>query len=164
MLRPRIREEIRMREGCPSVVEARALWLDDLLLARKAASTIQGYRSSTRALESLTPESARNVIRAYIGSNTALLAWAALRSLSACAHAHGWGDFMAGVPCPKKQERPHKYLSPDELHRVYAAFESDRELLIVRLFLTGVRASELLQIAPEGVQDAAVRIRGKGGK
>lgn len=155
-----------MREGMPPLSVAIDLWLDDLLLAGKAQSTAKGYRSSVRNLVAFTPEGCRDVIRPYVGKSTACTVWAALRSFSGYAVDQGWvaESPMLRVPRPKKRQKAHRFLTRQEIAKVWHACQSDQQRLVIRLLLTGLRASELLSIRKRDIHDGVVSVVGKGQK
>ena len=76
---------------------------------------------------------------------------------------------MEGVPKPRvTEERPHRYLTPEEIRRLFAVLgqgKRDTETrLILWLLLEGLRASELCAIRWADIRADRIVVRGKGGK
>ena len=140
-----------MREGVPEVRAALDEWLDDLTLGGQA-STARTYRSLTKRLEDWPDQP---MCRQLVGEvmrtrsrSTARTLWAALSAFCTWSRDQGYCAVspMQNVPCPRPERRHHTYPTVDELRRVYASCRDDRERVIVRLLLHGLRAGQLLAI------------------
>lgn len=153
-----------MREGVPTVQAALDEWHDDLTLGGQA-STARTYRSLLKRLTDWpdTPVCRQLVADALRtrSNNTARTLWAALSTFSAWACDQGYlaSSPMARVPLPREQPRVHTYPRQDELRRVYAACKSDRDRVIVRLLLHGLRAGQLLALRWSDLRDDELLIR-----
>lgn len=166
-----------MREGVTvSLSAALDAWLADLLLAGRSPRTVRTYRSLLSPLTTdapaydLTPDRCRAWLASRMSQSAATVhtAGAALRSFGAYCVERGWlaQNPMAGVPLPHPKPPPHRYLSRDELARIWHACNTDGQRLIVCLLLSGLRASELLAIKPRDVdrERLTLTVLGKGGK
>lgn len=171
-----------MGERIPiSMSEAIDGWLADCALAGMSRATIKNYRSGTRCLTAahvtdFTSTLARELMAAKIRRGLALSScktfYGYLCSLANWCVRNGYlaQSPMIEVPCPKPPERPHRYLTPDELRRLWdAACASRREpetnKLILLLLLEGLRAGELCSLRWRDVgEDRIVVAFGKGGK
>lgn len=76
---------------------------------------------------------------------------------------------LAGIPCPKARPKPHRYLTEDELRRLWAAAAAGRrpaeDQLLLCLLLEGLRGSELVGLRWRDVlSDRIVVAFTKGGE
>lgn len=158
-----------MREGCPSPDQALDAFLDDLLIAGRSPATIGTYRSllkPVRNLSALSPPVCRELVADAIRTKsraTAHTLWAALGSFGKWHVQHGYmiKSPMADIPSPHVPEKPHRFLTRDEVQRLWHACRNDQERLIIRLLLTGLRANELLSCQRSG---DVLTVIGKGSK
>lgn len=155
-----------MREGSPPLCEAIDSFADDLILRGSPASA-RSYRSLLRHLrpyDVLTPALCRQVLHQVLSTRsvaTANTTWCAMSALSNWLVDQGYytRSPMTGIPIPRKPPGVHRYPSHDELGRVYAACKDDRERLIIRLLLHGLRAGQLLALRWDDVSGDVLLIR-----
>ncbi|ABL77516.1 site-specific tyrosine recombinase/integron integrase [Thermofilum pendens] len=79
----------------------------------------------------------------------------------------GLGGNIAGFELPKREKRLPRYLEAEEVFRMVNAAENLRDKLIVLLlFTTGLRVSELvsLRVSDVDLEKRTLRVRGKGSK
>lgn len=159
-----------MREGI-SLAEARQAFLDDVGIAL-SPHTQRTYRTHLRNLDEWpTPQVCRRLladeIRAGKSVKTVRLTAAALSSFGRWLTEQGYAaeNPMRHVPYPRTPDpRPHRYLTRDELRRLWDACRRDRERLIMALLSVGLRAAEVLSIDVGDIADGLILVRGKGSK
>lgn len=156
-----------MREGSPPIGDLLDQFLGDLA-ANGQLGTARTYRSLLRTLpDTLTEPVCRQLIadRSHQSRNTAHTFAAALGSF--CKYLVDMGYLiespMRRVRKPRAGKgREHgRYLSSDEIARVWASCE-ENDYLIVLLLLTGLRASELVNLKWSDISGDTARIRGQG--
>ena len=79
----------------------------------------------------------------------------------------GLGDRISGFELPRRERRLPRYLEPGEVARMVEACSSLRDrVIILLLFTTGLRVSELVSLRKDDVdlEKRSIRVRGKGGK
>ncbi|MDP9192318.1 MAG: tyrosine-type recombinase/integrase [Acidobacteriota bacterium] len=116
-------------------------------------------------LLALTPEVCRRLIADRLtrqARSTARTFSGALASFCAYITIYGIPDPMKDVPTPRPVERPHTYLSKDELQALWHACPDPSYELMFLLLCCGLRASELCSLG--AVSGDTAQIRGKGGK
>ena len=159
-----------MREGCPPVRDAIAFFLADLEMAGKSRTTTATYRSYLRHFDDWPSEARmRELIleRHRVNSRTAYAVYTVFASFFAYCTRQGWcaENPVRMIPRPKQQAPEHRYLTRDEVRRVWQACDTDESRLIVRLLLLGLRARELLALTAADVHGSELRLRvTKGGK
>lgn len=158
-------------------------WLLTLEVAGRSAKTLSLYRHYlTRLLQHLSERERalddRQAIHRWLATLASTSPGAARVAYGA---AHAWYRWcvaegivdrnpLDGVPMPKAHERVAQSLSPDEIRRLLAACDRgpigvrDQAIILV-LYDTGLRASELLQMTvdPAGRYEY-VDVVGKGGR
>lgn len=166
-----------MREGAPLFGEAIAAFLADLSLRGRSNRTRMAYGymlkrlPPTDSLATLTPAYCRHLIDVEIQAGremaTASLLKTALGSFSTFCVQQGWmlESPTRTISIGKGKEKPHRYLSPDEVRRVYEACQSDEMRLVIRLLMLGLRAAELLSLRWQDVSGDVLTVAfAKGGK
>jgi len=155
------------REGSPPFGDQIAAFLDDLLLAGRSPATIRTYRFFIRKLPGPTSDACRNLMRYYVPRiKSAQTCYAALACFGRYQVDQGWAaeSPMARIPFPRgKPPAPRSFLTTGQLQAVYAACTSDRDRLMIRLLLTGLRVSELCGAKRAELRGDKLTIRGKGG-
>lgn len=151
-----------MREGV-TLSSAIDGFLDDLHLAGQS-STARVYKCHLRRLrpyEDFTTHICREIMRSVVATSSGRGVWSSLASFGRWCVSCGVlaASPMAGVPLPKARQQPHRFLSREELGRVYDACSTDRERLIVRLLLHGLRAGQLLALRWSDLRDDTLTIR-----
>jgi len=79
----------------------------------------------------------------------------------------GLGDRISGFELPRRERRLPRYLEPEEVASMVEACTSLRDrVIILLLFATGLRVSELVSLRKDDVdlEKRSIRVRGKGGK
>ena len=79
----------------------------------------------------------------------------------------GLYEKISNFEYPKRPKELPKYLLPSEVFRLIEVADKDRDKLIVMLlYTTGMRVSELVQIKVDDINfdEMSIRIMGKGGK
>lgn len=79
----------------------------------------------------------------------------------------GLGDRISGFELPRRERRLPRYLEPGEVARMVEACSSLRDrVIILLLFTTGLRVSELVSLRKDDVdlEKRSIRVKGKGGK
>ncbi len=79
----------------------------------------------------------------------------------------GFEECLKGFEYPKRPSSLPKYLEPEDVAALVAAAENDRDKLIVLLlYTTGIRVSELvgIKVGDVDLDRCSIRIRGKGAK
>lgn len=173
-----------MGERIPiSMSEAREGWLLDCALGGMARGTVRGYRNGTGVLCStecndvppnvtdFTATLARELMGAQIRRGLALSSvktfYGQLCSFANWCVRNGYlaESPMRQIPCPKIPERVHRYLSQEELRRLWDAAETDEHKLILLLLLEGLRANELCQLRWKDVGTDRITVAfAKGGR
>lgn len=166
-----------MREGVPTFGDAVSAFLADLSLKGRSPRTRMAYGYLLKrlpvdeSLALLTPAYCRNLIDVEIRAGrelaTAGLLKTALGSLSTFCIAQGWmlESPTKGISIGKGREKPHRYLSADEVKRVYGACQTDEMRLVIRLLMLGLRAAELLSLRWQDVDGDVLTVAfAKGGK
>ena len=133
-----------MGEWLPTIQEARDSFLADLELAGRAAGTRRAYAMRLRPLPDgpiidVTPDVCRALILHDLRQHapaTAALTHAALSAFCRYCKDRGWVAVspMRDIPCPHVPPKAHRYLTPDECARLWAACQSD-EMRAALLFL-----------------------------
>jgi integrase len=80
------------------------------------------------------------------------------------AYCERFGLPAMKVPKPRAQQRPHRFLTQDELQRLWLACPDDTYRLMFLLLLEGLRASEATGIRWSDVEGDSIRVLGKGGR
>ena len=166
-----------MREGVPTFGDAVSAFLADLSLKGRSPRTRMAYGYLLKrlpvdeSLALLTPAYVRNLIDVEIRAGrelaTAGLLKTALGSLSTFCISQGWmlESPTKGISIGKGKEKPHRYLSAEEVKRVYEACLTDEMRLTVRLLMLGLRAAELLSLRWQDVNGDVLTVAfAKGGK
>lgn len=158
-----------MREGSASVADLLDIYLGELA-ANGQHNTVKTYRSLLRGVrdfDALTEADCRRLIaeRARQSRNTAHTFAGALSSFCAWLVELGYVQEspMRRVRKPQaaKGREYGRYLRSGELGRISAVCEGS-DALVVRLLLTGLRASELCGLRWADISGDTARIRGKG--
>ena len=109
--------------------------------------------------------------KSHVQPNTRMTAWVALSAFGRWLAEQQFlpANPMEGVPKPRVTESPHRYLTPEEIRRLFAVLgqgKRDTETrLILWLLLEGLRASELCNLRWQDVRsDRIVIAFAKGGK
>jgi integrase len=161
-----------MFERVPSTSEALDAFLSDLELEGRSPATRQTYRSLLDPLRGseLTPETCRAYVTAKVRSgklSSAGTAHAALSSWCKWMVMRGYlvTSPMATVPRPRKPRPVHRYLSPEEIQKLWGAANPPLQLAILVL-LEGLRASEACGLRWRDVEleRGVATVSGKGGK
>lgn len=156
-----------VREGSPPVGDQIAAFLDDLLLAGRSPATIRTYRFFILKLAAPTPDACRNLMRYYVPRlKSAQICYSALACFGRYQVDQGWvaESPMARVPFPRgRPPAPRSFLTASQVQAVYGACTSDRDRLMIRLLLTGLRISELCNAKRSELRGDKLTIRGKGG-
>lgn len=79
----------------------------------------------------------------------------------------GLEEQIAGFELPKREKRLPRYLEPEEVAKMVASCDSIRDrLIILILYTTGLRVSELVSLRKDDIdfEKRAIRVKGKGGK
>jgi len=79
----------------------------------------------------------------------------------------GLGDRISSFELPRRERRLPRYLEPEEVARMVEACSSLRDrVVILLLFTTGLRVSELVSMRKDDIdlEKRSIRVRGKGGK
>lgn len=138
-------------------------FFEELRLEGKSPRTLQTYRSLLKLpdgyVHELTPEVCRRLVGARLDQsrNTAHTFAAALRSFLI------YLDLDIAVPRPRKLDRPHRFLTRDEVRRMWGHCPEDTRNGFL-LLLSGLRASEALGLRWQDVDGDIGRILGKGHK
>jgi len=120
-----------MEGGTPTIGEALCLYLDDLSLAAPAPTVkakralLKPLRGSTEPLSAFDGTLVRALVRDRLGGTNAT-------AVAVCAHLSAFGSWLVdqgwlrenpakGVPRPKIRRKPHRWLRPEELRRLWAA-------------------------------------------
>lgn len=142
-----------MGESSPSCAEAIDAFIADLELAGRSLRTLGPYRSYLKPLSGNVAELSDDTLRALVlarlrtNPRTAFALHAVLASFCEYCVSRRWltSNPMRKIPRPRVKPRPHRYLTKDELARVWQHAQRDATLaLIVRLLMLGLRARELL--------------------
>lgn len=156
-----------MREGSPPFGDQIAAFLDDLLLAGRSPATIRTYRFFILKLAAPTPDACRDLMRYYVPRlKSAQICYSALACFGRYQVDQGWAaeSPMARIPFPRgRPPAPRSFLTASQVQAVYAACTSDRDRLMIRLLLTGLRISELCNAKRSELRGDKLTIRGKGG-
>ncbi len=155
----------------------------DQQLAGRSSATLKNYRSLLREIRtSDAPLSdfdatlCRQLMadRLHAGAELSSLRtlWGALSAFGAWCVSRGYlsDNPLRLIPLPRAREKPHRYLTFDELRRLFAAARRSRKkpgelVLVLLLLLEGLRANELCQLRWSDVrQDRIVVAFGKGGR
>ena len=164
--------EVRVGERLPTLQGALDAFLLDLTLEGRSPATVKTYRALLKfddePLLSLTPTICRQMIgdrlkrQAHCTAQTFSGALAAFGAYIALVY--GVSDPMKGVPKPRKKERPHTYLSRQELAQLWQACPDDSYRLMMLLLMEGVRAAEACALKHEDISGDTAHILGKGSK
>lgn len=145
----------------------------------ESAETGLGNRlaSKTGDVSDFTSTVAREILGDLIRRDVAFITvrtiWATFSTFAAFCVLRGWlaENPMPQVSKPRVREKPHRYLSPDELRRLWAATDlpqirrKDETKLILLLLMEGLRAGELCALRWQDVKaDRIVVAFGKGGR
>ena len=158
-----------MREGIPPLADGVSAFLDDLLLEGRSPATRHAYAVQLRHVTDWpSPADCRRLLgeRMLVSRSSAHLFRAALAAFIRYSQQQGWlyDSPLAGVPRVGVKPPPHRYLTPPQVRTVYAACNDDRDRLIVRLLLLGLRAAELLSVTTAHLEGDVLRVTGKGSK
>lgn len=165
-----------MYESPPTMAAALEAFANHLTITRKSANTLRTYTSLLRPLTGLelvsgfTPQLGWELVILRVrGGQDATTLHAALSSLARFLVAEGMlhANPMAGIPRPPRKSKGHRYLTAEEVGRLWVAAGESREpdltKLIVCLLLEGLRRSELADLRWRDVQSDRIIIHGKGG-
>lgn len=160
-----------------TVTAAVDAFLADLALAGRSPKTCRTYNALLRSLRSaspldtLTPDACRALLMAKtqtMRASSVKTTGAAIRSFTTYCLQRGWiaADPMLGIPLPKPKAPPHRYLSRDEVQRVWQSCNTDYQRLIVCLLMGGLRASEAtgLRMRDIDIERGVITVTGKGSK
>jgi len=164
-----------MRESCPAMAVALAGFLDDLELEGRA-STAKTYRALLKPLrDAQQPVTAlgaplcRELVRERLHASSVASTrtfWGALAAFARWCVDQGWiaESPMAHVPCPRRKERPHRYLSRDQARALWQAATEcppryrTENLLLLRLLGSGLRRGEVVALRWSDVDGDALRV------
>ncbi len=133
-------------------------WLSDLELLGRSPGTIKTYRSVVQRmlsevqwLDELTPDRVRLIIRdclSYWTSPSVATSTKVLHSFCNWLVRNKWLDAnpVGGLPRPRLPVRRHRFLSPEDVRRLWRITSNPEEQLIVVLLLNGLRAMELCSL------------------
>jgi integrase len=157
-------------ESLPSIAEALGSFLTDLTLEGRSPNTVRTYRALLRRIDGhlpLTSERCRVLIAERMGQsrNTARTFAGALASFTRyLSTTHGIPDVMEQVPTPHQVERPHRFLTRDQLRALWLACPDDAYRVMLLLLMEGLRASEAVDLRFSAISGDSAAIRGKGGR
>jgi integrase len=169
---------------------AREGWLEDCVLRGFTWQTLRTYRRHSLMLverqsgtdnigelkvSDFTATLAREILGSRIRRGVALSTVATIHStLSSfgryCVAQHYLAENpMESVPRPRPRDRPHRYLTPDELRRLWVVASESRRRpeenqLCLLLLMEGLRAGEMCGLRWADVRADRIVVRGKGGK
>ena len=133
---------------------------------RKRSSQIQINDVRSMNGSSLV-DACRNLMRYYIPRlKSAQICYSALACFGRYQVDQGWAaeSPMARIPFPRgRPPAPRSFLTASQVQAVYGACTSDRDRLMIRLLLTGLRISELCNAKRSELRGDKLTIRGKGG-
>lgn len=155
----------------------------DQQLAGRSPATLKNYRSllreirtSNQPLSDFDDAFCRQLMVERLRSGAELSSlrtlWGALSAFGSWCVVRGYlsDNPLRLVPLPKAREKPHRYLTLDELRRLFDAAARSRKkpgelVLVLCLLLEGLRANELCQMRCSDVRaDRIIVAFGKGGR
>ncbi len=153
-----------MGEWQPTVAEAVGAYLRDAEIEGRPVGSIRTYRSALSAVrDSGEPVAAlalslRDLLHAKLRTvqpNTGITVIAAHRSLVRYCQARGWlvSDPLAGLKSPRKRDVPHRYLTPDQVRRLWAACDAPLDRAAFRLLAMGLRAGEACAVRRQDISE-----------
>jgi len=166
-------------ERLPTLAGALDAFLDDLALLDRSPLTVKTYRHHLAPLAVPGPVAAfdaarcRSLIAARMragSAGTARTLAIALGSFGSYCVAQGWLPHrpMDGVPRPKPPERPHRYLTADQVRALWAAcsassprYRAENQLILL-LLLEGLRRAEVLGLRWVDYRAETLAVMGKG--
>lgn len=157
-------------ERLPDLRTALDAFFIDLTLEGRSPATVKTYKALLKLdgdLLSLTPESCRQMIAHRMGTQsraTARTFAGALASFCNYITRYGIPDPMKEVPSPRPIQKPHSYLSREEIQALYHACPNDSYKLMLLLLLEGLRASEACGLKHTDISGDVASITGKGSK
>ena len=169
-------------ERTPSLGAALDAFLEDKALSSRArrGGTVKNLRSQLRPLAGDTRPVAHfdaRFCRALMASRAPQLQTSSLKTLwGALSVFGGWCADRGFLPynplrevaMPRPREKPHRYLTPDELRRLFAAAALSRKpdelRLALLLLLEGLRVQELCDLRWQDVGADRIGVDGKGGR
>lgn len=161
-----------MREGTPPLSEALDAFLADVGI-RRAKLTRSTYALRLRPLRDLAWPLTAQVCRQLVADQMQHYAPAtvetfagALKAFVKFCRAEGWmlDDPTVHLAYPKPTAKPVTILSQTHQDAILAACASDTDRTAVLLLRTGVRASEMLSMRVEDIDDGLILVRGKGSR
>ncbi len=150
---PRAPTEGIVGEWLPTAAEAVSAYLQDAEIEGRPRGSIATYRSSLSLIrDSCEPVAAlavslRGLLYARlrtVSPNSASGIIAAHRAFVRYCQARGWlvSDPLAGLKPPRKHEVPHRYLTPADVQRLWAAIDAPLDRAALCLLAMGLRAGE----------------------